>query len=103
MVNTGLIDRIKTILDGTTDIPNHAFASAVTLWALGEITKQNIIDKWSLDATGETELQEYADNYTSEPNANSKQNNIHRIRATGELYEDGLINKTKYKSVLGLT
>lgn len=96
-----LIDRLAHD-EGVASIPNHQFSGAVYFWAKGEITRQNVIDAFNLDATDEVQLDQLSTYYTGLSDAD-KQEFHSRMEAAGSLLETGLITKTKYQNLLGLT
>jgi hypothetical protein len=98
-----LIDRIfRDDVDPTRWIHNHEFSAAVWFWSKGEITRQDVINSFGLDATDEIQLDELATHYGT-LTADEKSEWHSDLEAAGILAESGRITKAKYKSLLGLT
>jgi len=83
-------------------IASHNFSAALTLWGAGEITRQNVINFFSLDATEQTQLDEIKSKYDGLNNINKAA--FHgTVEAANIAYEIGAITSTKWKSILGIT
>lgn len=99
-----LEDRISNPnnVEGVTSISSHSFSAALSLWGVGEITRQNIIDFFTLDGTEQTQLDEIKVKFDS-------LNNFLKAAFHGTVesaliaYEDGAIGIIKMKSILGIT
>ena len=95
--------------NGFVRLPAHQFTDSLYLWAIGEITRINVINAWSLTTTGpiadrdETQLDELATNYASEPDARAKLEYISKVEAVFRLYEYGKLTETQVKNFLGLS
>lgn len=96
-----LVDKIAHD-SGVDSMHNHQFSAALYFWAKGDITRQNVIDAFSLSATDETQLDQLSTFYTG-LSTDDKQEFRERLEAAGMLLGSGLITKTKYKSLLGIT
>lgn len=95
-----LIDRI--VHSATGDIPIHEFSAAIFLWANGDITRQNIIDLWSLSVDDVTGLDALKVKIDAESTVAAKSNWIHKLESAGLFYANGVITATKYKSIMGV-
>lgn len=101
--NMALIDRIfHDDPDPGRYISNHAFSAAVWFWAEGELTRAQVVAAFNMTAADEVQLDELQTFYTSRT-ADEKLHFHSDLEAAGILAEQGLITKTKYKSLLGLT
>ncbi len=97
-----LEDKIITDINGDIRLPAHLFSAALTLWATGHITKQNIVDFWSLDATESTQLDQISAAYAV-LTATQKAAYHGSIEAANIAIQHGAINVTKWKAILGIT
>ena len=87
-------------------LPTHSFAAAVSLAAGGHVTKQNVIDTFSLSAGDEVQLDEIIANYVAKPDdgsADGKLAYINTIENAMILHEAGIATTAKVKTILGLT
>ncbi len=96
-----LIDRLAHDV-AAERISNHAFSAAMYFWAKGDITRQNVIDAFNLDATDEIQLDELSTFYTG-LSTDDKQEFHSRVEAAGILLEGRHLTKTQYKNLLGMT
>ena len=92
------------LVDGLADIriPAHEFSAAALLWALGEITRQNVIDVLGLEAGDEAQLDELSTFYGG-LTATNKAGFHGRLEAANIALQGGYITKAKYQSLLGMT
>jgi len=99
-----LADRIKHRVDGVSygDIPIHEWTAAMTLLALGEITRQDVVDTFSLTAADETGLDALIATYTALSTKADKVEWLNKLECAGIFYQNGVITETKYKNILGL-
>jgi hypothetical protein len=98
-----LIDKLAR--DGDPNDPwisYRAFSAGMYFWALGEITRQDVIDAFSLEATDETQLDELASYYTG-LSADEKAQFFDRLFNACVLLREGHITRNKFKSLLGLS
>lgn len=98
---TDLLDRIQHVgIDVALDaIPVHAFSGAVTLATLGFVTRQNIIDKWTLVGDEVVQLDEIIAVYQGK-NKTGQVDYLQTIIAGFLVYEDNTINKTQLMTIL---
>ncbi len=83
-------------------ISSHDFSAALTAWATGEKTRQEVIDFYTLDATEQTQLDEAAVQYNALSNIDKAA--YHGIVESAFInYENGFIDATLMKSILGIT
>ena len=97
-----LIDKIDRDAKGNVQIPVHEFSAALLLWALGEITRANVITVFNLEPADEAQLDQLAAHYTG-LSASDKQSFHSRMEAAGVALQGGYISKAKYISFLGMT
>lgn len=98
----GLYDRITQ--DTTRpEFPNHAFASALRLLALGAplITKATIVNRFNLNAAEEADLDAMRTQYANRP-ANAKRDYISIIMDANTLADDGFLTETQWKTIVGI-
>ena len=80
----------------------HVFTAGLTLWGAGEVTRQNLIDFFTFDATEQTQIDEIKTKFDGLTNLNKAA--FHgTIEAASIAYEEGAITVTKWKSILGIT
>ena len=77
-----LVDRLAGIGTGETNqkLAVNTFHAMLVELALGEFTKQQIVDYWSLDAAEETELDWVITQYNAQPNAEAKSKFVQLMR-----------------------
>ena len=98
-----LIDRVfHDDPDSSRWLANHAFSAAIWFWAKGSLTRQNVIDAFSMTAADEVQLDQLQAHYVS-LSANDKLAFHSDLEAAGILAEQGLISKAQYAALLGLT
>ncbi len=88
--------------EGYASIANHAFSAAVWFWARGEVTRSNVINAFNLDSEDEVQLDQLSTYYQNLP-VEEKRMFHSNLEAAGILLEQELIDKSKYKSLLGLS
>lgn len=86
--------------DGT--IPIHEFTAAMTLLAAGEVTKSQLVTLFAFDATEEAGLDTLIAAYIALPTTADKVMWLMKLEAAGIFFQDGNIDKAKYKSIMGL-
>jgi len=87
---------------GVVIIPMHIFSAGLTLWGAGEITRAQLITFFNFDATEQTQIDEIKTKYDGLNNINKA--GFHgTVESANIAYEDGAINVTKWKSILGIT
>jgi len=102
-----LLDRIQrsTGIDGE-DVPGHSFESALTLWFHGVITRPQIINKYSLPAGMEADLDKFMTKYDSfSPTGDGPLNQtrwVQDVVASVTALQIGEINKGNFNQLLGL-
>lgn len=84
----------------------HAFGAALRLWSAGSITRQNVVDAFSLGAEEQTELEAIQATYTALPtnninNALAKQAFRDRMEDVFILSAAGLLTEAQAKNLLG--
>jgi hypothetical protein len=99
-----LINRIQHPgIDPETAIPIHKFTAAMTLWASGEITRQNVIDKWVISVGDQAGLDTLKTAIDALGTVQLKVQWLNKLECAGLFYEDGTITADKYKSIMGLS
>ena len=96
-----LVDRLAHD-PGVESIANHDFSAACYFWALGEITRQNVVDAFNLSTEDQVQLDQLQTYYQG-LNTADKQEFHSRLEAAGMLLEGEHITKAFYKNLLGLT
>ena len=86
------------------DISAHGFTAGIVYWATGTLgtTKQTLINKWTLDATEQAQLDEIKTEYDSR-NVNGKIQYMWIIEASSVLLEEGTITGDQWKTALAVT
>ncbi len=100
---TDLLDRIQNpdiISPDINPISAHAFTGAVTLAVLGHVTRQAIINKWTLVGDEVVQLDAIIAVYAGKSNANQKQDYVDAIIASLLVREDGTITKAQVETIL---
>ncbi len=100
-----LIDRIARDQPdprGEVGLPGHVFSSAVYFWAKGDITRQNVIDGFNLDATDEIQLDQLQTHYLSLP-PNDRRAFLSDFWGATMLLDAGKITKAQFASLMGLS
>jgi hypothetical protein len=90
----------------STKIAVHRFGAALRQWAIGQITRQQIIDTFELTGTDITELDALQAAYTALPTNNTlatltKANRLNAMEDVFLLCETGDYNEAKAKAALG--
>ncbi len=83
-------------------ISNHAFSGAMWFFAKGDITRVQVIAAFDLSATDEVQMDQLITHYQS-LSAEDKRAFHSDLESGGVLAEQGLISRTQYKALLGLT
>lgn len=97
-----LIDKIAPDADGDILVSAHEFSAAMVLRGLNEISRQNVIDAFSLEVSDEAQLDELEAYYTGLSSTNKAA--FHgRLEACNIALQGGYITKAKYKTMLGMT
>lgn len=99
-----LADRIIHIESGsiTGDIPIHEWTSAFTLYAIGEATRNKVINTFSLTSADETGLDALKTTYDGLGTKADKNEFLEKLEAAGIFYQNGTIDTAQYKSIMGL-
>jgi hypothetical protein len=90
-----LLDRFSN------DISVHGFTSAMALWATGDITRQNIIDSWTLTAEDQSDLTKLENFYSGLTN-NGKIAFKNKLESVLILYEEDRLTRQQVINLLGL-
>ena len=99
---TGLWERISpTDGEASNKIPVHRLSAALGEWAVGNLTRQQVIDGLSLGATEQAEIDAIAAAYNAKASAAEKVGYLWQIERCFILVETGNYNKAKAKAVLG--
>ncbi len=99
---TDLLDRISnpdTIGLLVDPIPVHAFVGAVVLATLGFVTRQNVIDKWTLVGDEVVQLDAIITVYQGKNN-NGKIDYRDTVSSSLHVREDGTITKAQVETIL---
>jgi hypothetical protein len=97
-----LIDRLENSSVGG-NLPAHEFTDSLFLWAIGEITRTNVVNAWALDATDQIQLDEMAATYSGLAGKDDKNEFISKVEAVIRLLQAQKITKTQAKNFIGLT
>ena len=92
--------------NGTDKIPVHAFGAALRLMAMGNLTRQNVIDSFALSGTDITELDAIIATYNARPTNNTgniiiKAQWPDKLEDVFILCETGRLTEAQAKSFLG--
>ena len=90
-----LLDRLSN------DISVHGFTSSLALWALGDITRQNIIDAFNLDASDQSDLTKL-ENFYNSLTTNGKIAWKSKLESVLVLFEEGKLTRQQVINLLGL-
>lgn len=97
-----LVDRLQHVGSvGDTVITIHDFTAGLVLLANGSITRAQMISIFNLVGSDVSDLDALIAKYNSKADAVSKITFIWVIESAGLFYENGTINATQYKSILG--
>jgi hypothetical protein len=96
-----LIDRIAPNADGTIEIPSHEMMACLFLWALGSISRANVITLLGLFPSDEAQLDALAGAYAALPTKADKSEYLLKIECGAILLQTGKITKAQYISLLG--
>jgi hypothetical protein len=96
-----LIDRIAPNAEGGIEIPAHEICAALFFWAIGTITRANVITVMGLFPSDEAQLDALAAAYTALATKADKQEFLRKIEAGAILLQSGKITKAQYLSLLG--
>ena len=98
---TDLLDRISNPDSVTlSEIPVHTITGAIVLATLGHVTRQNIIDKWTLVGDEVVQLDAIIAVYSGKSNANLKQDYLDALTGSLLVREDGTITKAQIMTIL---
>lgn len=95
-----LIDRVGTGLSNS--ISSHSFSAAVYLWSRGVLTRNQIVNAFSLSVDDQVQLDQLATFYGTLNNT-EKGLFFGRLESLNILREEGYITTQEYKNLLGLT
>lgn len=96
-----LIDRIARNADGGIEIAAHTFTAALHLWALGAVTRANVITMLGLFPSDEAQLDALAAAYGALATKADKNEFLLKIEYGAILLQAELITKSQYISLLG--
>jgi len=96
-----LENRVNAQQNTDGDISMHDLSAALTLWAAGEITRQNVIDFFSLDTTEQTQIDEIKTKYNGLNNF-AKAGFHGLVESANIAFEESAITQAKWKSILGI-
>lgn len=82
------------------ELPAHEFSASLHMWAIGEITEQNIISFFGLETTDEDQLEQIKLAYDSKRTALSKLEYLFRIEHTFYLIQNSGITLNMAKNIL---
>lgn len=83
-------------------ITAHAFSAAMYLLSIGEITRQGVINYFSMDAEDEVQLDQLISYYQSLSPEDQKVFHS-RLEACNVALQVGAVDKAKYMSMLGMS
>jgi len=95
----GLYERMTAADDSKMSV--HAFCSATRLWALGDVTRAQVVAALALDTSDETDLDALQTAYGAAGNGVGKANYLIKIESVFTLAEVGHISKAQAKGILG--
>lgn len=96
-----LIDRVAPDATGTIQVPAHEFCAALFFWAIGTMTRANVVTMFGLQSSDDAQLDALASAYTALANDGLKQAFLRKIEAGAILLQAGRITKAQYLSALG--
>lgn len=93
--------------NGINRLPSHQFTDTMFLWAIGDITKQQVIDAWSLtespiEDADELQLDEIKANFVALSTKADEVEYINKVEAVFRLFEIGKLTEAQSKSLMGL-
>jgi len=103
---TDLLDRLKNPDQQSLGIPrpqqigNHPFSGTIVLATLGFVTRQNVIDTFTLVGDEVVQLDAMIAVYQGKPNAAQKADYLQTIIAGLLVRETGIITKTQLETIL---
>jgi len=97
-----LEDRVISNQNPDGDISMHIFSAGLTLWGASEITRAQLISFFNFDATEQTQIDEIKTKFNGLDNF-QKAGFHGTVEAANIAFEEGAINVTKWKSILGIT
>ena len=97
-----LIDKLAPDADGSIQIASHTFSAATYLWAIGEITRAQVIAGLELEASDEPQLDQLATYYQG-LTAGEKREFHARLESCNILLQESLLTKSQYMNLLGMT
>ena len=98
-----LEDRFGNTNESAENISSHQFGAAIFFWALGKISRQNVIDAFNLDAADEVQLNQLKAAYLAKPAGNERSDYVVGVEKASLLLEQQLISKAVWKSLLEIT
>lgn len=90
-----LFDKLQS-----TELAAHEFSASLHMWAIGEITEQNIINFFNLETDDEDQLEQIKAVYDAKGTALAKLEYLFRIEHTFYLIQNSGITLNKAKSIL---
>lgn len=85
---------------GVERLPAHQFADSLYFWAVGDITRADVISLWNLQASDETQLDEISAAYTAKSTNLARLDYMFRLEKMLRLYEIGKATENQVKAVL---
>lgn len=104
----GLAERIVQSDTATTypqedgNIPIHEFTAAISLYATGNATRNQIVNIFNLDAGQAAGLDQLLAAFDALATKADKVEWLMKLEAAGIFFQDGNIDKTQYKTIMGL-
>lgn len=103
-----LVDRLQNpftkeavIAGGEEMIAIHKFTAALVLYATGDATANNIKNVFNMDASASAQLDTLLSVLDAIATAVEKSIWLQKLEAAGLYYEDGTIDSTQYKNIMG--
>lgn len=97
-----LVDKIASDAEGNIRLAAHFFSAGVFFFALGEITRQQLIDGLGLEASDEPQLDQLATYYAG-LSVGDKREFFGRVESSCILLQSDFITKIKFKAMLGMS
>lgn len=101
IASAGIYERITASDEGDDKIAVHTFSTALRELSRGAVTKQQVVNEFSLDSAAEAELDAIIDKYLALATDLEKADFLVKIHDVFVLVEAGFYNKSKAKTELG--
>lgn len=101
---TDLFDRLYPPTIGTDNIAGHRFFAAMTDYAAGFTTRQEMINFWSLDAEAQVDLNALCDDLDAQSTVSGKMRWLQELHAVMMIAESGIkyATKSEFRTRIGI-